>query len=1230
MTPIAALPSRAAPGALAGARPSWGLPGLLAAAVLAAMAAPAALVAQGHPERVQGHVTEPSGAPIAGALVEVTRGPDRLTLSSRTDAAGAFSVRFAEGTGDYLVHVTAIGWQAYRQRVTSAGADSVLTANPRLAVDPVRLAPVQAQTRRARTQRGPVFGRETGAADALTEGVEGALSPDQQGDLSQLAATVPGIIAAPGGGVTALGLSGQSSTTVNGLAFAGGSLPRDVRTRTRVSYSTYDPARGGFGSAQVSVEVPAGGTYTLRRGHFTVDAPALQVSDAAAARLGQEFSSLQASVGGEGELLPERLYYNAGVQASFRRAEAPSLLSPDGEVLRLLGVSPDSVARLVSLLSSLGVPSRAGAGSWSTLRRLSFLGRLDRKPRSSDRIWGLTGFLDAARTEPLAAAFNATPGHGGESGSTVAGLQGVHSFYFGRGYLSETKSGFTYSRQRSTPYFALPEGRVRVTSADPAGEGGIASFAFGGNGSLESGHRFWTWESTSEVQAYTRASRHKAKLFADLRLDGDWQSPAGNRLGTFTFNSLADLEAARPASFTRVLQAPAASGGEWSAALAVGDLWKRTERFQLLYGLRFEGNRYTASPAFNPAVASTFGVRNDHAPNTVHASPRLGFTWAYGPRAGDGMMVGSIGSRYLAPHGVLRGGIGEFRTFPRPALLAGAQARTGLPGGTVTLSCIGPAAPTPAWGAYASGDDVPSRCADGAGGVEADAAPPVELFARGYRPARSWRANLGWTPVTKHVGVAVDGVVSLNLEQPGWADLNFSGVPRFSLENEAGRPVFVTPASIVTATGAVSPVEARVSPLFGRVVERRSDLRSLSEQVTVTATPDLDFGRYFLSLAYTLGQVRSLERGFTAGTVGDPNLRSWAPGALDVRHQLQLQAGWSLPGRLTLSMLTRVSSGLPYTPAVGGDVNGDGFANDRAFVFDPAASADEGVAAGLRALLGSAPGGARACLSRQLGRPAEVNSCRGPWTVAMNARLEFAGKLLHTPRRMTVALNLANPLAGADRLLHGADGLRGWGAAAFPDPTLYYVRGFDPATRRFRYEVNPRFGATSAAAGLVREPFRLTLDVSLNLGPSLPGQQVRLMLRPGRTRPGTRLTAAAIAQRYARTVEDVYEEVLEQGDSLFLSREQVQAIRAAQAEYRARADSVWLALGTYMAGLPERYDLAEALRRQEDATKAQWAIINEEGPKLKRLLSPLQVRLLGPSMHEVFEGRAMFGRTFVG
>jgi hypothetical protein len=1007
-------------------------------------------------------------------------------------------------------------------------------------------------------------------------------------------------------GLSVLGLGPeQNSVTLNGLAFTGSSLPRDARMRTRASTSTYDPSRGGFSGGQVAMELSPGGGFGFRRGRLTLDAPPLQVGDAAGARLGQQFSGVRASAGGDGPLTGD-YFYNSGIQVSRREAGVPSLLDGRGGVHGYLGVSPDSVARLVGVLAGLGIPAAVGSGTPSRLSEEgSAIARIDRTPNAR-RTWGLTAFSTLGRTRAVGVGPTATPARGGRGSSLLAGLHGIHSFYFGEDYLNETRTGVTLNSTRYAPYARVPGGRVLVASAGGDGEaGGVRWLQFGGDATLDRESRDWTWETTNETTWYTPGRPHRLKLSLQSRLDAFSHRPAADRTGTFEYNSLAELEANRPATFARTLHAPVREGGQWSGAASLGDLWRAGPRLQVLYGVRLEANAFTSAPAFNPAILAAFGARTDQAPNSIHAGPRLGFTWRFGggQQTGTSMMMNPFGTFYRGPSGVLRGGVGEFRARLPSTLLSGALAGTGLPGSTRTLRCVGAAVPVPDWSG--TGEDALEQCLASRAPSLSDAAPPVELFDRSFTPPRSWRGNLGWLSSYRKVVFSVEGIYSLNLNQPGTADLNFRDAPRFALAGEGGRPVFVSPASIDPATGALSPVESRMSSEFGVVSSHRSDLRSVSRQLTLTATPELRPGRVHLSLSYTLAGVRAQTRGFDGGAFGSPATREWARADTDVRHQFLLQGGLTGQG-VTLTLFGRLASGMPFTPLVAGDVNGDGRANDRAFVLDPA-TADAGVAGGMRSLLASAPGGARRCLARQLGRAAERNSCTGPWTQSMNARLAFSNRLLRTGRRMNVALNLSNPLGAVDRVLHGSGGLRGWGSPGFADPVLYSVRGFDAAGGRFRYQVNPRFGEVGRSFGV---PFRVSVDVSFDLGTPLQVQQLQRSLNQGRAgRPGTRLSADSIMKRYSRTVPSIYGMILQERDSLLLSPDQVGALTEADAAYQARADPVWMELAQYLAGLGDTYAVGEAHRRAEEATNRVWEIAKAEGPTIRAILTPLQLRL---------------------
>ena len=143
---------------------------------------------------------------------------------------------------------------------------------------------------------------------------------------------------------------------------------------------------------------------------------------------------------------------------------------------------------------------------------------------------------------------------------------------------------------------------------------------------------------------------------------------------------------------------------------------------------------------------------------------------------------------------------------------------------------------------------------------------------------------------------------------------------------------------------------------------------------------------------------------------------------------------------------------------------------------------------------------AQACLRAQLGAIAGRNSCQGPWIQTANLSISLNPVKFRLPQRATLSFNVSNPLGAADLLLHGEDGIKGWGQARIPDPTLLYVRGFDPATQRFRYDVNQRFGNTSPQLSAIRAPVVLTVQLRFDLGPTRERQILHQTLDRGRSR----------------------------------------------------------------------------------------------------------------------------------
>lgn len=1150
-----------------------------------------------HREIIRGTVVSDSARGLAGVEIVVSMAPDRSFQRSHTDDQGRYEIVFEHGTGDYLVHASAEGMQTVRKRVTRRGKDSLLVVNIILQREGAQqLSAVNVRSRRPTPSRNPDTGAApgTGAMERAADGVSAAISPDEAGSLRAIAATVPGVLLTPSGISVGGAAPEQNSTTLNGMSFPGADIPRDAGTYVRVRTSVYDPSEGWFGGAQQAVELGSGIPLATRQGHFTADAPFLQYTDPYSDQLGHRFTNVQGSLGGTGFADREQLEYNYGVQADRRTAGTISLVSAPATVLRQAGVAPDSATRLLSALEAIGVPTgRLGPHVSSSG---SFIGSIGSRPfdftafRPTRTVWQLVAYATASREGNFATSPTSTPGYSAARSSDVVSLQAHLSSYIHDVYLASAQSAISRSNARTTPSLDLPAGVLLLTS-DPGDDfAGVSGVHFGGNSALARDLVRWTWETSGDLKLYPPdAAAHRIKIAGDSRIDTWRAADASDASGTFAFNSIADLAQNQPISFSRALNPQTQSAAVWNGFLSIGDFWKESDRFQLLYGARLEADHFLTALQYNPAIASAFGQRTDFTPNRFHVSPRLGFTYTIRGEAG-GVTTSPLGQFNNAPTGYIRGGIGEFRAILSPAIAATASAQTGLPSATQSLDCVGAATPIPVWTAYASNPAaIPTGCIGaGAGRGFVDAAPSVGLFDRSYTAPRSWRANLAYGSVVKGIVYSVEGLYSLNLDQSGRTDLNFANQIQFTTPTE-GRPIYVRPGSIVPASGALVSTGSRRDQSFGSVVDNVSNLRSVSRQATFSLSPDLDgVKRWFGSLSYTLADTRAIASGFDNSTFGSPAERTWARGDFDVRHRILLQGGIS-GEHIAFTLFGRFQSGFPFTPLVGSDVNGDGLVNDRAFIFDAGRPEDSSLAAGMRSLLHSAQANVRRCLMGQLGRAAAANSCEGPWTASLNAQLDVRFMFPRTHRSTRIAFAFDNPLGGLDQLLHGVDHLHGWGTSALPDPVLYNVRGFEPATNQFRYAVNPRFGDTRPSVGIGRLPFRVSLDLSFDLGAPIDIQFVEMQLKPGRRGyPGTRLDARTIKRRYDMVTPDPFSAILEQSDSLMLSIEQVESLQQTELKYKAERDSILVRLADYLSNVGDDFVARDAARRQNDALGAVW------------------------------------------
>ncbi|MEP6763510.1 MAG: carboxypeptidase-like regulatory domain-containing protein [Gemmatimonadaceae bacterium] len=1174
---------------------------------------------------IRGHVTNADGKPLVGVRITATSIPGNVTREGRSDGRGSFQIAFPGGQGDYMMGYALVGYNFRQFEIKRTADQDVLVADARLGpvlIDTVNIiAPVQQRVGRNSTTQD-VSGTERSVPTS-------SLPVDLLGNISAMAASLPGVLLIPGvdgaaDGFSVLGLGAdQNSVTLNGLQSGAGGLPRDANISGSLSTSPYDASRGGFSGGQFNIRSGGGGSNYKSRGMSLVaNTPQLQWTDPAARALGNEFSNLSFGGSASGPIKPNKAFYNASYQIGRNSRVNHTLLNATPLSLQTAGVSADSVYRFLDILSRSGVPTSTPFDPASRHNdNGSFLVSVDITPPNSvsGSSYGFTANGNFGHQNPSSGGITQLASASGERTDLSGGLQVRQNRYIGL-LLSETSAGINASRNYGDPYLDLPSGTVRVNSILADGASGVQSLGFGGNQNLNSRSQSISGTVQNTLSWFDDANKHRIKLFSQMDFSGNSQNQSNNLRGSYYFNSLEDLDARRPASFNRTLSARQRSTGLYSGALALTDSYRRSQDLQIQYGVRLETSHFTATPKYNPDVEAAFGKRNDHVPSPVSISPRIGFSYTTGTAQEISAFQGAV----RGPRAVIRGGIGLFANGSNAGSLSSVLDNTGLPSGAQQLVCVGEAAPIPDWRAYeANPIGIPDKCADGsAGTVFSNSTPNVALIGAGYRPQQSIRSNLSWSGAILDARFSTNAELTYayNLNQQRSVDINFNPTQRFSLLAEDGRPIFVNPTSIVEETGAIALADARISPLFSRVTEYRSDLSSQTAQLQLRIQPIYRTPTKFnWSAAYTFTGIREQVSGFSS-TAGNPLNVFWAKNQQGP-HQLSYSLRYNFFNYVTVNWSGQFRSGAAFTPTIVGDINGDGYSNDRAFVYNPTTTADTALASGMRQLLANSSGAAQSCLNKQLGHIAARNSCLGPWSSTASLNITLDRIRFRLPNRASLNFSLSNPLGAADLALNGSGKLKGWGQTASPDQALLYVRGFDAAEQHYKYEVNQRFGATRPQFLTLRSPVSLTVSLRYDLGPTRERQNFEQQLGYAKRETDRRNTEANFRSIGSSGVPNPMSSILRQQDSLHLTAVQADSIASMNRRYNYRADSLWTPAARRFASLPEGYRDNVEYGRYLEARHAQINFMLDIVIALRKLLTHAQIRKLPSSVTTYLDPR---------
>jgi hypothetical protein len=1120
---------------------------------------PGAGAAQSGSETILGHVVDSAGHPITGATVTVTGLLSDRVRHATSDRSGAFRVVFLDAESRYFVLVRMVGYVPVARIVVRLTARGPVSADAVMAASAVQLEPLIARSLplpslRSRTVIGGAEQR-TGPSEAMV------IDPS---DLFRIASRVPGVFAGSDGFTVLGAASSENSLAIDGIRSGAVSLPPDAVGDAAVSVTTADPSRGGFSGSELSVTTRKGGEENVSTLRVAANIPDLSWRDPAS--LNGTPSITIASGFASGPIVRGSSHYFGAFSTTLFHPNVPSLDNLTPAAAAQLGLAADTITAFHHTLTSLGVPM-SGYGASSPLSvNGSFLGTIDFAPGSADE-----GAISV-----IGNATRLYPGAGPLATSTVARrldrlsfrVLGTWSMYLGA--WSDNVTGVVEHQSSGASVAANgPTGIVQAGTVQTDGTSGIAALTFGG-ASPNATLRTTQWTARNVLRS--PVARHGLEFGQEIDIDRLTQGSAPSS-ATYFYPSLNALSANEPASYLRNSPAAGSSLTSFAASVWATDRWRTTRRLGIEGGLRFDLQEMQPSLNLDDHVLADFGEASDHWPNPVTISPRLGFAWllhdlsqasvvSVSQRTGRTVMLDitdpatqTSGLRgNIGPGVSLFGSIGAYRNRVSTSGFFSVAQQTGSASAARLLRCVGAATPIPEWSTPSNA--LPDACTDGAAPEFASAAPSTTFFGQSWRPPVSWRADLGLTGLTvDRWTLTPTATISIDRDIQDPIDLNLVHSPAFALATESGRIVYAAPSAIDPSSGLIAPGAGRSDNVFGAVTQLASDLHRRAAQFNLAIDPPRWlWDRIPIRLDYSFNAVQLEQRGFTGTTAGDPRSSEWLDGGLP-HHQLIVTAGAARVAWATFSIRVEARSGASFTPVVAGDVNGDGISgNDRAFIPDPRSAIDTALSGQITALLGAVPRSVQDCIRRQLGSIAKPASCQGSAQVGLDIQAAIDPP---ASSRIHVTLLFRNAGSALFRLLGlGSSQLARNSLETSPDPRLLFVNGFDPVTRSFRYQVNPRFGQPDFLDGRpsTLAPFELQVGAEYLL--QQPNRRW-LLQSLGLYEHGRLVDAARMFDALLAWTRDPIPAVLALRDSLALSADQVAALKKSDSTFIAGADSIF-------------------------------------------------------------------------
>jgi len=598
----------------------------------------------------------------------------------------------------------------------------------------------------------------------------------------------------------------------------------------------------------------------------------------------------------------------------------------------------------------------------------------------------------------------------------------------------------------------VPEGFVNVKSTWADGSSATTTVAFGDQN--------WVPErDASDVIQIVDYLRYKTGKFnftfgTDNNINHITDRLSHDQQGQFYYNSITDMDHNTPYRFNRKIPLNGVNP-KISVPLIELGVFAQMEtnlrpNLNLTVGLRWDGQIIGSAPTYNPLLEHDLGVKTNVVPfDAKNIQPRVNLIWDVNNNGRD----------------IVKWGAGLFASELTTQPITFAHIDNGVDFRQVNITSN---VPIPDWQGYQKDFSLVPGVAY-YNSLPTKQPATVLVLDKHLKNPLTFKTSVSYYHYFNNWFRMGANVYFDNTWDNFYLyDLNLRRTPGF-VTNE-GREVYMDPGSIATGSGNQADIKnSRISSNFNQV-RYFTNTKWSSKYIGAVIEAAVQIGR---DGTFTVSYAKGKATGTPPYDNGDPRNANFAVGASYWNYAAygkNWRSDGDQPNKIVALLLSptfygfSVSSSFQayqntrYSAYVNKDVIGEGNdGQDLAYIYDPNnPNTPADVAAGMNTLLQKTSPEYRKFLQSNFGKFAPYNGGLQPWRTQWNLSVAYDLKMPKTTHKISFRCDIYNVL----NLLNYKWG----GYTQIINTNPYTLKGFDPATNSYKYNVEVNSGARQKTA----------------------------------------------------------------------------------------------------------------------------------------------------------------------